>query len=145
MNFAITRPPRVPARAFSLIEVLAAVAIIGILAFLALPNIVQVKTDSERSLAISKAEGLNLAIASYISSVGETAAIAGWDGINNDSTLADEAARQQEKYSQVAPFLAYAPATLATYTPDGYSITMPASILPLTKVTLKQGTTTINY
>ena len=33
-------------KAFSLVEVLAAVSIIGVIAFLAIPNIVKVKTDS---------------------------------------------------------------------------------------------------
>ena len=41
---------------FSLVEVLAAVAIIGIITFLAIPNIVAVKQDSETNMAISRAE-----------------------------------------------------------------------------------------
>ena len=51
---------------FSLVEVLAAVAIIGVITFLALPNIIAVKQDSETNLAISRAEAMNLALVSYI-------------------------------------------------------------------------------
>tara|TARA_B110000305_G_C19321628_1_gene579240 strand:+ start:371 stop:817 length:447 start_codon:yes stop_codon:yes gene_type:complete len=47
-------------RGFSLVEVLAAVGIIGIIAFLAIPNIVAIKEDSETNLAISRAEAAKL-------------------------------------------------------------------------------------
>ena len=43
-------------KGFSLIEVLAAVAIIGIITFLALPNIVTLKQDAEVDLAIARAD-----------------------------------------------------------------------------------------
>ena len=57
-------------RAFSLVEVLAAVAIIGIITFLAMPNIVAVKQDSETNLAISRAEALNIALVTLLQSNG---------------------------------------------------------------------------
>ena len=41
-------------KGFSLVEVLAAVAIIGIITFLAIPNIVAVKQDSEINKRIDK-------------------------------------------------------------------------------------------
>ena len=64
--------------AFSLVEVLAAVALIGIITFLALPNIVRIKQDSEESLAIARAEAINLSMASYLQAHGQTSASAGW-------------------------------------------------------------------
>ncbi len=111
---------------FSLVEVLAAVALIGIITFLALPNIVRIKQDSEEHLAIARAEALNLAMASYVQAQGQTAAATGWAG-------ADDAA---ERYALLAPYLAYAPATVADYMPGGYSVALPATLLPLTKAAL---------
>jgi prepilin-type N-terminal cleavage/methylation domain-containing protein len=122
-------------RAFSLVEVLAAVALIGILVFLALPNIVQVKTDSETHLAVARAEALNLAMASYIQAVGSTSASSSWSGAADD----------QARYTQVAPYLAYAPTNLTDYMPAGYTATLPTSLVPLDKVDLSRGSTPISY
>ncbi len=57
-------------RGFSLVEMITAVGIIGIILFLAIPNIVKVREDSERSLAIARAESLNMAIASFMQANG---------------------------------------------------------------------------
>lgn len=121
--------------AFSLVEVLVAVALIGVLVFLALPNIVQVKDDSEVHLAISRAEALNLSMASLIQAQGLSGATTQWAG------AADSAAR----YVLVRPYLAFAPATLAEYTPGGYTFTFPATLQPLTKVTVLRGVATLSY
>jgi len=122
-------------RAFSLVEVLAAVALIGILVFLALPNIVQVKTDSETHLAVARAEALNLAMASYVQSVGSTSASSSWSGAAND----------QARYVLVSPYLAYAPTNLTDYMPAGYTATLPTSVVPLTKAGLLKSSTPISY
>ena len=63
---------------FSLVEVLAAVAIIGIITFLAIPNIVAVKQDSETNMAISRAEALNIALVSYVQANGHENANEYW-------------------------------------------------------------------
>jgi prepilin-type N-terminal cleavage/methylation domain-containing protein len=122
-------------RAFSLVEVLAAVALIGILVFLALPNIVQVKTDSETHLAVARVEALNLAIASYIQAQGLSTAESNWSGAGTD----------QARYALAAPYLAYAPDNLTDYMPTGYGATLPTTLSPLDKVTLTKSGTTISY
>ena len=106
--------------AFSLVEVLAAIAIIGIITFLALPNIVRVKEDSERTLAIARAEALNMAIASYIQANGQAAAAATWTSAGSPAA----------RYLLVAQHLAFAPATLDDYMPGGYTVTPPTSLAP---------------
>lgn len=112
--------------AFSLVEVLAAVALIGVITFLALPNIVRIKQDSEESLAISRAEALNLSMASYIQAHGQANAITGWSA----------AASNTARYGLVAPYLAFAP-SFADYMPGGYSVSFPTSLVPpLSKVTV---------
>jgi prepilin-type N-terminal cleavage/methylation domain-containing protein len=122
-------------RAFSLVEVLAAVALIGIITFLALPNIVRIKQDGESNLAIARAEAINLAMASYAQSVGLTTANTAWS--------ADDAAG---RYNRLSPYLAFAPDTLAGYMPSGYSVTLPSALVPLEKVTLTgPGGTEIAY
>lgn len=122
-------------RAFSLVEVLAAVAIIGIITFLALPNVVRIKQDSEESLAIARAEALNMSMASYLQAHGQTSAAAGW-------ALAENA---DDRYALLAPYLAFAPASFADYMPGGYSITLPSSLLPLSKLPLTNSTHSISY
>jgi len=121
--------------AFSLVEVLAAVALIGIITFLALPNIVRIKTDSEESLAISRAEAINLSMASYVQAHGQASATAGWTAAGNADA----------RYALLAPYLAYAPSTFAAYMPGGYSITLPTNLLPLSKVALSGPGGTIAY
>ena len=107
------------AKAFSFVEVLAAIAIIGIITFLAIPNLVRIKQDGENNLAVSRAEALNLAIASYVQANGTGAT---WSS---------------NGYTIVTPYLAFAPAALSNYMPRGYSVTFPASISSnLTKVGL---------
>lgn len=128
-------PLAVMGRAFSLVEVLAAIAIISIVTFLAIPNLLQIKTDGERSLAISRAETLNLAMASYIQVTGQAAAT------NNWSTAGDTDGR----YTLIAPYAAFAPTNIDSYFPSGYSAALPSTISPLTKATLTGPSGTVSY
>ncbi|MEM7600120.1 MAG: type II secretion system protein [Verrucomicrobiota bacterium] len=123
-------------RAFSLVEVLAAVGIIGIIAFLAIPNIVAIKQDSERNLAISRAEAVNMAIVSYIQSNGKDNVATSWGTKNN-----------QARYADLIPYLSFAPATVIEFTPAGYTITLPGNLNALTKSVLTETatSTTISY
>ncbi len=123
------RPSRRP-RAFSLVEVLAAVSIIGIIAFLAVPNIVAIKQDSERNLAISRAEAVNMAVVSYIQSNGRDNVASGWASLND-----------QQRYTLLIPYLSFAPAQLTDFIPKGYSVTLPPDLTSLTKSTLTDTST----
>ena len=117
-------------RAFSLVEVLAAVSIIGIIAFLAIPNIVAIKQDSERNLAISRAEAVNMAIVSYIQANGKANVASGWSALND-----------QQRYAQLIPYLSFAPANLTEFIPNGYSVTLPTNLNALTKSVLTDTST----
>lgn len=133
MNFPSQskRSPREGSPAFSLVEVLAAITIIGIITFLAVPNIVQVRKDAEDNLARARAETLNMAIAAYVQAVGANTAQDNW------AAAADDDAR----YLLVSPYISFAEGTLATFTPGGYTCTLPAAINPLTtKVRLSDAT-----
>lgn len=121
--------------AFSLVEVLAAVAIIGVITFLALPNIIAVKQDSETNLAISRAEAMNLALVSYIQSYGRTNATNNWEAQPSD----------QMRYALLASYLAFAPAQISDYMPSGYSISLPVHIETLSKMPLSGPGGTIFY
>jgi prepilin-type N-terminal cleavage/methylation domain-containing protein len=117
---------------FSLVEVLAAVAIIGIITFLAIPNIIRMRQDSEVNLVKSRAEALHLAMASFVQA----------QGIENAKTLWANK-NDQERYALVQPYLGFSDLTLSNYIPSGYSISFPSNIHPLTKVILSSGNATI--
>lgn len=131
-NPAGTRHP-----AFSLVEVLAAITIIGIITFLAVPNIVRVKQDAEDNLARARAETLNMAIAAYVQALGTNTAQSNWSGAGNDNA----------RYLLIAPYIAFAETNLTLFTPGGYTNTLPTTISPLTtKVRLSgPGSTNISY
>ncbi|MFV1995289.1 MAG: type II secretion system protein [Verrucomicrobiales bacterium] len=120
---------------FSLVEVLAAVAILGIMAFLAIPNIVTMKSDAETNLSIARAEAVNMGMASYIQANGRSAAISGWGSAAND----------QARYGLVTPYLAFAPLNFSEYMPSTYSLNLPTNITTLSKVGLGGPAGTINY
>ena len=130
------QPSARPRAAFSLVEVLAAITIIGIITFLAVPNIVRVKQDSEDNLARARAEAINMAIAAYVQAVGTNAAQSGWSAAGSDSA----------RYLLVRQYIAFSEATLTLYTPGGYTNTLPSTISPLTtKVTVSGPSGTISY
>jgi prepilin-type N-terminal cleavage/methylation domain-containing protein len=128
---------RILAPAFSLVEVLAAITIIGIITFMAIPNIVRLKQDGEENLARARAETLNLAIASYVQAVGATAAQSAWTAAGSD----------QARYQLVSPYIAFAQANLSNgFMPGGYTAALPTNINPLTtKTTLTGPSGTISY
>lgn len=97
------------ARGFSLVEVLAAVAIIGILVFLALPNVIQAKKDSEAQLVITRAEALNMSISSFIAAKGRSKAETDWTGKDAET-----------RFKLISGYMAYPPASLAGFQPSGY-------------------------
>ncbi len=118
-----------------MVEVLVAVALIGILVFIALPNIVQIKDDSETHLAISRAEALNMGMASFIQARGTASASTDWNAAAND----------EARYALLTPYMAFAPTTLASYTPGGYGLTFQTPLIPLKKTTLTKNGTAIGY
>ena len=131
MNANLSIPRK---RAFSLVEMLAAVAIIGVISFLALPNLVKIRGDSERNLSIARCESINMAMATYIQVRGRVQAVTDFNA----------AATPQAKYALFAPYLSFSEANLTDYIPSGYSVTFN-TIDPLKKITLSQGGTVIPY
>ncbi|OYW74382.1 MAG: hypothetical protein B7Z37_17950 [Verrucomicrobia bacterium 12-59-8] len=132
---ALTAQSRHSLRGFSLVEMMACVSIIGIIAFMAIPSVTRMRADSERNLAIARAESLNLAQASYIQVRGRTQAALDWAAAGSSDT----------KYALLRPYLSYAENTLSAYMPSGYSVTFPPSITSMTKVGLSSSTGIIYY
>ena len=97
-------------RGFSLVELLIVITILGIVLYFAFPNIVQMRSDSEDSLARARAEMLNLAVAGYFQAVGDrTTAKANWSAAGSD----------EARYtSLLKPYIAFPPATLSAFMPS---------------------------
>lgn len=123
-------------RGFSLVEMMACVSIIGIIAFMAIPSVTRMRGDSERNLAIARAESLNLAQASYIQVRGRTQAALEWAAAGSS----DEA-----KYKLLMPYLSFAEKDLASFLPSGYGLKFPLSITTMTKATLTGPTNVTIY
>ncbi|MDB6075856.1 MAG: hypothetical protein JWO89_3496 [Verrucomicrobiaceae bacterium] len=115
--------------AFSLVELLATVAIIGIITFMAIPQVTRMRGDAERNLSIARAESLNLAVASMIQIRGRTQAQLDWVGKDDNA-----------HYDLVKPYLSFAESTLSLYLPGGYDVDFPSTLDPLQKVVLKDAT-----
>lgn len=117
---------RPSARGFSMIELLAAVAIMGVIAFMAIPSVTKMRTDSERNLMISRAEALNIAQASFIQAEGRGRAEQQWGAATSDAA----------KYALIRKYLAFSETTLTQYVPAPYIIQLPPSLLTMQKCTL---------
>jgi prepilin-type N-terminal cleavage/methylation domain-containing protein len=128
---------RIAARnGFSLAELLVVLVVLGILLYFAFPNIVQVKSGSERELAKARAETLNLAAAAYFQAVGSDVAATNW---------ANKTAEQ--RYQLVTPYIAFPATSLSNFLPSSdYSVTFDASAPHKIKATLMgAGSTNIAY
>ncbi len=120
---------------FSMVELLATVAVIGIISFMAIPQVTRMRSDAEQNLAISRAEAINLAMANLIQTRGRSQAISDWASSGtNDS-----------RYLLLRPYIAFAEGSLAAYLPGGYTINFPALLEPLTKVVLQDPNSTRIY
>ncbi|MBP7949092.1 MAG: type II secretion system protein [Verrucomicrobiales bacterium] len=117
-------------RGFTLVEVLASVTIIGILVFLAIPNIISVRKDTEENMAIARAEALNMAISSYIQANGFQNAKTSWNGVSGNNN----GEKDGKRYALIQPYLSYAPASLGAFMPSGYSADLPDDLAALSKV-----------
>lgn len=134
MTFSLPLP-RSRRSAFSLVEMMACVSIIGIIAFMAIPSVTRMRGDSERNLSIARAEALNLAQASFIQVRGRTQASLEWSSAGSD----------QAKYNLLRPYLSFSETTLTAFMPSGYTVIFPNSITTMTKAALKGPSGTIFY
>jgi prepilin-type N-terminal cleavage/methylation domain-containing protein len=114
------------AKGFSLVEMLASVAIIGVIAFLAIPSVSRMREDSERNLAIARAEALNVAMATMVQMKGRTQAQTEWSNATTDDA----------KYIRLQPYLSFAETTRSLYLPSGYNTIFDPTITAMRKVRL---------
>jgi prepilin-type N-terminal cleavage/methylation domain-containing protein len=96
--------------AFSLLELLVVLVVLGVVLYFAFPNIVQMRSDSEASLARARAEMLNLAVAAYYQAVGDRGtASAAWAAQGNDEARYD---------NLLKPYIAFPTADLSGFMPS---------------------------
>jgi prepilin-type N-terminal cleavage/methylation domain-containing protein len=115
---------------FSMVEMIACVAILGIISFLAIPSLTRMRAESERNLAISRAEALNMAMSTYIQVVGRSQAATNWG-------TAATTAENNRRYTLIQPYIAYSETSLLLFIPQGYTATLPRSITAMTKTELR--------
>ncbi|MCP5558854.1 MAG: prepilin-type N-terminal cleavage/methylation domain-containing protein [Verrucomicrobiaceae bacterium] len=128
MNIHITRRSALRRVAFSLVEMLAAVAIIGVISFMAIPSITRMRGDSERNVAITRAEALNLAQVSFMQVKGRSDAQLLWQQAGNNV---------QARYNLLKPYIAFAEDNLLNgYFPSGYQVQFNSNITSLSKTVL---------
>lgn len=122
--------------AFSLVELLVVIAVLGVVLFFAFPNIVQVKSDSEKDLAKARTETLNLAAAAYFQAVGTNVAASNWAGKS-----------AEQRYQLITPYVAFPATSLSNFLPSSdYSVSFDASAPHKVKATLLgPGSTNIPY
>lgn len=125
-------PSAATKRGFSLVEMMASVAIIGVIAFLAIPSISRMREDSEKNLAIARAESLNVAQATLVQVRGRTQADLDWRN----------AATNDAKYTLLQPYLSFAETTLTNFMPSGYTVTFNTAINDMRKARLFDPTST---
>lgn len=100
--------PSVSRTGFSLVEVLVVLAVTGILLYFAFPNIVQIKSDSERELAKARTETLNLAAVAYVQANGTNILTDGdWANIS-----------QEARYGLIERYIAFAATNLSSFLPS---------------------------
>lgn len=110
MNVKIAQNGNRALRAFSLVELLIVIVVLGVVLYFAFPNIVQMRSDSEANLARARAEMLNLAAAAYFQAVGDRAtARANWVAAGSD----------EARYSDLLrPYIAFPAASLSAFMPS---------------------------
>jgi prepilin-type N-terminal cleavage/methylation domain-containing protein len=110
---------------FSLIEALVTITIIGIITFLALPNVLSVRKDAEDSTARAKAEALNIALVAFVQKYGRDSARAvQWNGLQG--TTDNE---RNERYKLLREFLSFPPNTYRDYMGVGYNANIEAIVI----------------
>lgn len=112
---------------FSIAELLIVLLVLGIILYFAFPNIVQIKSDSERELAKARADTLNLAATAYIQTLGANFNAGTW------SNLTDE-----QRYTNLMPYIAFPATSLSNFLPSAdYSVTFDNSAPHKVKAVLK--------
>ena len=106
----VTKENKAGDSAFSLVELLIVIVVLGVVLYFAFPNIVQMRSDSEANLARARAEMLNLAVAAYFQAVGDrTTARANWVAKGSDAS----------RYTDLLkPYIAFPTATLSNFMPS---------------------------
>jgi prepilin-type N-terminal cleavage/methylation domain-containing protein len=123
---------------FSLLELLVVIVVLGVVLYFAFPNIVQMRSDSEASLARARAEMLNLAVAAYFQAVGDrSTAKANWAATGSD----------EARYtSLLKPYIAFPSASLSSFMPSSdYTVVFDPSDPLLNKAQLYGPNGQISY
>ncbi len=129
MKFELNAKPS--RQGFSMVEMIACVAILGIISFLAIPSLTRMRGESERNLAIARAEALNMGMSTYLQVVGRSQAATNW-GTANPSTT-----ENNRRYALIQPYVAYSETSLTLFLPQGYTANLPKSITAMTKTELR--------
>lgn len=115
-----------------MVEMIACVAILGIISFLAIPSLTRMRGESERNLAIARAEALNMGMSTYLQVVGRSQAATNWGTADPSNTV-----ENNRRYTLIQPYVAYSETSLTLFLPQGYTARLPKSITAMTKTELR--------
>jgi prepilin-type N-terminal cleavage/methylation domain-containing protein len=120
-------------RGFTLVEILIAVVVIGVLGYVLSPNSSKSKYAGELAVMKARAAMLNAAQSQYLEA----------NGVNTGLSVWSAQGSSEAQYQLIKPYIQFSPATLSTYVLAGWSISFAND--PRNAVTLQNGGTTVNY
>lgn len=124
---------KISKRGFTLVEILIAVVVIGVLGYVLSPNSSKSKYAGELAVMKARAAMLNAAQSQFLEA----------NGVNNGLATWSAQPTGEAQYQLLKPYIQFSPATLSTYVLAGWTVSFAGD--PRNPVILQNGGTTVSY
>jgi len=116
-----------------MLELLVVITVLGVILYFAFPNVIRVRSDSEKQAAKARAEALNMAAAAYFQAAGTNAN--SWSGLSESA-----------RYDLLKPYIAFPADSLGEFMPSSeYEVSFDPTSPHRIKATLTGPDGTIAY
>jgi type II secretory pathway pseudopilin PulG len=116
-----------------MLELLVVITILGVILYFAFPNVLRVRSDSEKEAAKARAEALNMAAAAYFQAAGTNANA--WSGLSEEA-----------RYNLIKGYIAFPTDSLGEFMPSSeYEVSFDDTSPHRVKATLTGPDGTIAY